>query len=161
MILRLLAFVVAALLVQGVAHAQKGEAAFHCVVKSAYYADRGDQPIPDKQMMWEKTKVDVLIHNGKAFVTHQLFGVTMPVTNEFSILQLGGANNPWRLQWHSPAPLSNDPDAGSARTIVINIRTWGLKDWNDPIRFYLDYYPDVMLGTCERTAGEVGYEKQK
>jgi hypothetical protein len=109
MILRLLAFVVAALLVQGVAHAQKGEAAFHCVVKSAYYADRGDQPIPDKHMMWEKTKVDVLIHNGKAFVTHQLFGVTMPVTNEFSILQLGGANNPWRLQWHSPAPLANDP----------------------------------------------------
>lgn len=155
----MLAFVVAPLLVQGVAHAQKGEASFHCVVKSAYDMDRGDQPIPNKTWNWERTKIDVLIHNGKALVTHQLFGFTMPVTDEFSILQLGGANNPWRLQWHSPAPFANDPDSGSAKTIVINIRTWGLKDGSDPIRFYLDYYPDVMLGTCERTAGEVGYEK--
>ena len=136
MIWRLLAFVVAALLVQGVAYAQKGEASFHCVVKSAYLVDRGDQPIPDKEMMWEKTKVDVLIHNGKAIVTHQLFGVLMPVTAEFSILQLGGANNSWRLQWYSPAPFANDSDFGSARTIVINIRTWGLKDSSTPIRFF-------------------------
>ena len=93
MIWRLLAFVVAALLVQGVAHAQKGEAAFHCVVKSAYYVDRGDQPIPDTGWNWERTKIDVLIHNGKALVTHQLFGFSMPVTEEFSILQLRGANN--------------------------------------------------------------------
>jgi hypothetical protein len=140
---------------------QKGEASFHCVVKSAYLVDRGDQPIPDKEMMWEKTKVDVLIHNGKALVTHQLFGVTMPVTDEFSILQIGGASNPWVLQWHSPPPFDNDPNFQATRTIVINIRTWGLKGWSDPIRFYVDYYPDVMLGTCERTAGEVGYEKQK
>ena len=158
MIWRLLAFVVAAMLVQGVAHAQKGEASFHCVVKSAYLVDRGDQPIPNRD--WEGTKIDVLIHNGKALVTHQLFGVTMPVTNEFSNLQIGGASNPWILQWHSPPPLDNDPKWQGTPTITINIRTWGLKDASTPIRFYVDYYPDVMLGTCERTAGELGYEKK-
>jgi hypothetical protein len=102
----------------------------------------------------------VLVHNGKATVTHQLFGFSLPVTEEFSILQLGGANTSWRLQWHSPAPFANDPDFGQAQTIVINIRTWGLKDSSTPIRFSLLYYPDLMLGTCERTAGEVGYEKK-
>ena len=137
MIGRLLAFVVAALLVQGVAYAQKGEASFHCVVKSAYYMDRDDQPVPVEKGKWERTKIDVLVHNGKAMVTHQLFGFSWPQTEEFSILQLGGANNSWRLQWHAPAPLANDPDTGQARTITINIRTWGLKDLNTPIRLFL------------------------
>jgi hypothetical protein len=158
MVGRLLAFVVAALLIQDVAHA--ADASFHCVVKSAYYVDRGDQPIPDKEWNWERTKIDVLIHDGKALVTHQLFGITNPVTDEFSILQIGGAKNPWVLQWHSHPALDNDPDFQATRTVVVNIRTWGLKDWNDPIRFYVDYYPDVMLGTCERTSGEVGFDKK-
>jgi hypothetical protein len=157
---RLLAFVVAPLLVQGMAHAQEGAASFHCVVRSSYYMDRGDQPIPNKEMNWEGTKIDVLVHNGKALVTHQLFGITLPVTNEFSILQIGGASNSWILQYHSPPPFGNDPKFQARPTIVINIRTWGLKDGVTPLRFYLDYNPDVMLGTCERTAGEVGYEKK-
>jgi hypothetical protein len=138
--------------------ALSADASFHCVVKSAYYADRGDQPIPNKRWNWEGTKVDVLIHNGKALVTHQLFGFTNPATSEFAILQEGGAKNSWRLLWDSGR--SPFADVESTNTILIYIRTWGLKSVNDPIRFYLDYAPDIMLGTCDRTAGELGFDKE-
>jgi len=143
---------------QGASHAKDDGASFHCVVKSAYYADRSDQPTPNKEWNWERTKIDVLIHGGKALVTHQLFGKTNPITAEFSILQYGGAENPWTLLWHLRG--SEYLPVKSTPTILIHIRTWGLKDWTDPIRFYVDYSPDVMLGTCERISGEVGYEKK-
>jgi len=152
MIWRLLAFVAAALLVQG--GAQAADASFHCVVKSAYFVDRADQPVPDTFWHWERTKINVLIHNEKALVTHQLFGMVNPVTDEFLIVQTGGAENSWILELRKQ---------GLARVVfvVMHIHTWGLKDLTDPIRFTVDYYPDVMLGTCERIAGEVGFEKQK
>ena len=156
---RLPALVVAALLMPGVAHATNDEASFHCVVKSAYYLDTSDQPAPDKEMNWERTKIDVLIHNGKALVTHQLFGITNPVTAEFSILQYGGAEKAWTLLSQLQG-LGTDQHK-STRPILISIRTWGLKDYAAPIRFYVDYPPAVMLGACERTSGEVGYEDKK
>ena len=156
---RLPALVVATLLMPGVAHTTNDEASFHCVVKSAYYADRSDQPSPDKELNWERTKIDVLIHGGKALVTHQLFGITNPVTAEFAILQYGGAENSWKLMWQLQG-LGINPHK-SIPTVLIYIRTWGLKDYAAPIRFYVDYPPDVMLGTCERISGEVGYDDKK
>src|SRR5262249_12008845 len=137
--------------------AASADASFHCVVKSAYYADRSDKPIPNKEWNWEGTKVDVLIHNGKALVTHQLFGMTNPTTSELTILQEGGAKSSWKLLSDSgPSPFA---DVKSTNTILIHIRTWGLKSVNNSLRFYLDYSPDIMLGTCARTAGEVGFDK--
>jgi hypothetical protein len=156
---RLPALVVATLLMPGVAHATNDEASFHCVVRSAYYLDTSDQLAPDKEMNWERTKIDVLIHDGKALVTHQLFGFSNPVTDEFSILQYGGAEKAWTLLSQLQG-LGIDDQHKLTRPILISIRTWGLKDYATPIRFYVDYPPAVMLGTCERTSGEVGYDKK-
>jgi hypothetical protein len=66
---RLFMLVVATLLLPGVANATNDEASFHCVVKSAYYVDSSDQPAPDKEMNWERTKIDALIHGDKALVS--------------------------------------------------------------------------------------------
>jgi hypothetical protein len=143
--------VVATLLLPGVVNATNDDASFHCVVKSAYYVDTSDQLAPDKEMNWERTKIDVLIYGGKALVTHQLFGMTNSVTAKFSILQYGGAENSWTLLWQLQG-LGIDQHK-STRPILIHIRTWGLKDFAAPIRFYVDYPPAVMLGTCERIFG--------
>jgi hypothetical protein len=54
---RFLGLVVCALLMmQGALHATDDEASFHCVVKSAYYADRGDQPAPTRNGIGRERK---------------------------------------------------------------------------------------------------------
>ena len=105
----------------GVAYATNDEASFHCVVKSAYDIVRSDQPNPDKQWQWEGTKIDVLIHDGKALVTSELFGKTNMTTLEFSIAQYGGANNSWALLWQLQG-LGVDQHK-STPTVLIYIRT--------------------------------------
>jgi hypothetical protein len=135
------------------------DASFHCVVKSAYEADRGETLAPNT-MMREGTRVDVLMHNGKALVSHQLFGFTNPTTGvEFTILQEGGKQNSWTLFWNSGPSMF--ADVKRTNTILLHIKTWRLKVKNPEIPFYLDYEAEILLGTCDRTAGEVSFENEK
>jgi hypothetical protein len=123
---------------------------FRCVVQSAYYVDRADEPIPNKQSNWERTRIDVLVHGGKALITSGLFGGT--TTREFFVLESGVGKPARTLLWHLEG-LNLDDKGGP--TVLLHIGTWGGKDASGPIRFYLDYFPDVMLGTCQQVFGRV------
>jgi hypothetical protein len=134
------------------------DASFHCVVTSAYEVDRGQQS--PNTMMREKARVDVSIYNGKALVHHDLHGFANATTAaEFTILQEGGKNSSWALVRTSKSSMF--PDFTRSRTILIHIRTYDLKVGDPAVPFYLDYEGEIMLGTCDRIAGEVGYENEK
>lgn len=133
------------ILIGTVAHA--ADASFKCVTKTSYSLLDSDRPMqyesPASQMM-ANNSVDVLVHDGKALVTTTLFGGTQ--TREFQILQVGGKENGWRLAWYYKGPAA-DP------TVIIDIRTWGIKDVSAPLRMSVYYSGDIALGTCTRVNG--------
>ena len=133
--------------------ARASDASFRCVVTSTFGTLEGNAPFTTKTSeMFAGTKIDVLIHNGEALVTSGLFGGT--TTRKFEILQVGGSANDWKLFWYIGA----GPGLRSNPAVVIDIRTWGLKDSSQRLRMSVFYAPDLLLGTCERLQGEIGLE---
>jgi hypothetical protein len=149
--LKLVLTVIVLALLMGSARAS--DASFRCVIASTYETVTESAPVTTRlSEMWAGTKIDVLVHNEEALVTSGLFGGT--TTKKFQILQVGGANNNWRLFWYLGTPSG----AKSNPAIVIDIRTWGLKDASQRLRMSVYYAPELFLGTCERLQGEFGLE---
>lgn len=144
--------VLAILLIVTASLASAADASFQCQISSGYEVLQDDRPTQSEwaTRMMERNRVDVLIHNDKALVTTTLYGGVE--TREFVILMVGGSGNDWRL-------LRSDKGPASTATILIDIRTWGLKDVTEPLRIAVYYPSHLGLGTCRRVFGEIGVLK--
>jgi hypothetical protein len=127
--------IVAAFLTLSALPALAETTSFHCLVNSSYVVGDSDRPVSDTEK-WKGTHVDVAISGDKALVTHQLFGFTHAETNEYIVLPMSGGQNSWKPFWMREGPQSNP-------AVFLHIR-----QWSKPVRFYLDYQPNVMMGTC-------------
>ena len=129
--------------------ASAADASFQCQISSAYEVLEDDEPVQSGHAtrMMAQNRVDVLIHDGRALVTTTLYGGVE--TREFAILLVSDSMNGWRL-------MRNDEGPASTATMVIDIRTWGLKDQSERLRIAVYYPSHLGLGTYTQLFGEIG-----